>query len=93
MSTTEPTDPDPEAARRLTVNALLVTAGAVMISFAAVFTRLADVPATTSAAYRMLFGSAALAPVSRRPSGFESSNPTHTVVTMLPLKPENHASF
>lgn len=61
MSTTEPTDPDPEAARRLTVNALLVTAGAVMISFAAVFTRLADVPATTSAAYRMLFGSAALA--------------------------------
>ncbi len=61
MSTTEPTDPDREAARRLTVNVLLVTAGAVMISFAAVFTRLADVPATTSAAYRMLFGSAALA--------------------------------
>lgn len=42
-------------------HALLVTLGAVMISFAAVFTRLADVPATTSASYRMLFGSLALA--------------------------------
>ncbi|NKI35447.1 DMT family transporter [Wenzhouxiangella sp. XN79A] len=41
--------------------ALLVTAGAVMISFAAVFVRLADVPATTSAFYRLVFGAAALA--------------------------------
>ncbi len=41
-------------------SALLVTAGAVMISFAAVFVRLADVAPTTSAVYRMLFGSLAL---------------------------------
>jgi drug/metabolite transporter (DMT)-like permease len=40
--------------------ALMVTAGAVMISFAAVFVRLADVAPTTSAFYRMTFGSAAL---------------------------------
>ena len=40
--------------------ALLVTAGAVMISFAAVFVRLADVRATTSAFYRLVFGAAAL---------------------------------
>jgi len=38
----------------------LVTAGAVMISFAAVFVRLADVAPTTSAFYRMLFGAIAL---------------------------------
>ncbi|MDX1626963.1 MAG: DMT family transporter [Wenzhouxiangellaceae bacterium] len=38
----------------------LVTFGAVAISFAAVFVRLADVPATTSAFYRMVFGGAAL---------------------------------
>jgi len=38
----------------------LVTAGAVMISFAAVFVRLADVAPTTSGFYRMLFGSIAL---------------------------------
>lgn len=36
--------------------ALLVTSGAVMISFAAVFVRLADVAPTTSAFYRMVFG-------------------------------------
>jgi len=41
--------------------ALLVTAGAVMISFAAVFVRLADVAATTSAFYRMVFGGLSLA--------------------------------
>lgn len=39
---------------------VLVTAGAVMISFAAVFVRLADVAPTTSAFYRMLFGAIAL---------------------------------
>ena len=39
---------------------LLVTTGAVAISFAAIFTRLADVAPTTSAAYRMLFASLAL---------------------------------
>lgn len=39
---------------------LLVTAGAVMISFAAVFVRLADVAPTTSGFYRMLFGSIGL---------------------------------
>src|SRR6056297_1974678 len=38
----------------------LVTAGAVMISFAAVFVRLADMAPTTSGVYRMLFGSIAL---------------------------------
>ena len=48
-------------ARRPPVPALLVTAGAVMISFAAVFVRVADVAATTSAFYRMVFGSLALA--------------------------------
>jgi len=49
----------------------LVTAGAVMISFAAVFVRLADVAATTSAFYRMLFGAPALiALVAWRPAGF-----------------------
>lgn len=42
-------------------SALLVTAGAVMISFAAVFARLAEVPATASATYRMIFGSITLA--------------------------------
>jgi drug/metabolite transporter (DMT)-like permease len=47
-------------ARRPPVPALLVTAGAVMISFAAVFVRMADVAATTSAFYRMVFGSLAL---------------------------------
>jgi drug/metabolite transporter (DMT)-like permease len=40
--------------------ALMVTAGAVMISFAAVFVRLADVAPTTSAFYRMTFGALAL---------------------------------
>jgi len=40
---------------------LLVLAGAVMISFAAVFVRLADVAPTTSGFYRMLFGTLALA--------------------------------
>lgn len=35
---------------------LLVTGGAVLISFAAIFARLADVEPTTSAFYRMLFG-------------------------------------
>ena len=39
---------------------LLVIAGAVMISFAAVFVRLADVAPTTSGFYRMLFGAIAL---------------------------------
>lgn len=39
---------------------MLVTAGAVMISFAAVFVRIADVAPTTSAFYRMVFGSVAL---------------------------------
>jgi drug/metabolite transporter (DMT)-like permease len=47
-------------ARRPPVPALLVTVGAVMISFAAVFVRIADVAATTSAFYRMVFGSLAL---------------------------------
>ncbi len=61
MSASDSNRPEPDDGRPLTVNALLVTAGAVMISFAAVFTRLADVPATTSAAYRMLVGSATLA--------------------------------
>lgn len=37
-------------------SALLVTAGAVMISFAAVFARLAEVAPTTSGFYRMVFG-------------------------------------
>ena len=41
--------------------ALSVLAGAVLISFAAVFVRLADVAPTTSAFYRMLFGAATLA--------------------------------
>lgn len=36
--------------------ALLVTGGAVMISFAAVFARLADVAPTSSGFYRMVFG-------------------------------------
>jgi len=36
--------------------ALLVTGGAVVISFAAIFARLAEVEPTTSAFYRMLFG-------------------------------------
>lgn len=40
--------------------ALLVTAGAVMISFAAVFVRMVEVAPTTSAFYRMAFGGAAL---------------------------------
>ncbi|MGK7295670.1 MAG: DMT family transporter [Candidatus Wenzhouxiangella sp. M2_3B_020] len=40
--------------------ALLVTAGALMISFAAVFVRLADVAPTTSGFYRMVFGAVAL---------------------------------
>lgn len=39
---------------------LMVTAGAVMISFAAVFVRLADVAPTTSGFYRMVFGGAGL---------------------------------
>ncbi|MEM7054153.1 MAG: DMT family transporter [Pseudomonadota bacterium] len=39
---------------------VFVTAGAVMISFAAIFTRLADVAPTTSAAYRMIFAGIAL---------------------------------
>lgn len=37
---------------------LLVTGGAVVISFAAIFVRLAEVESTTSAFYRMLFGTA-----------------------------------
>jgi drug/metabolite transporter (DMT)-like permease len=41
-------------------SALLVTGGAVMISFAAVFARLADVAPTTSGFYRMLFGAIGL---------------------------------
>jgi drug/metabolite transporter (DMT)-like permease len=41
-------------------SALLVTAGAVMISFAAVFVRIAEVAPTTSAFYRMIFGGMAL---------------------------------
>ncbi|MEE4329450.1 MAG: DMT family transporter [Wenzhouxiangella sp.] len=41
-------------------SALLVTAGAVMISFAAVFARLADVEPTTSGFYRMVFGTLGL---------------------------------
>ncbi len=40
---------------------MLVTAGAVLISFSAIFARLADVPPTTSGFYRMFFGSLALA--------------------------------
>lgn len=36
---------------------LFVLAGALMISFASIFARLADVPPTTSAFYRMVFGS------------------------------------
>lgn len=39
--------------------AALVAAGAVMISFAAIFTRLADVAPTTSGFYRMFFGALA----------------------------------
>ncbi|MCA1778306.1 MAG: DMT family transporter [Xanthomonadaceae bacterium] len=39
---------------------LLVLTGAIMISFAAVFVRVADVAPTTSAFYRMAFGSIAL---------------------------------
>ncbi len=38
----------------------LVTAGAVLISFAAIFARLADVAPTTSGFYRMVFGTMAL---------------------------------
>jgi drug/metabolite transporter (DMT)-like permease len=41
-------------------SALLVAAGAVLISLAAVFVRLADVEPTVSAFYRMLFGAATL---------------------------------
>lgn len=41
--------------------ALLVTGGAVLISFSAIFARLADVAPTTSGFYRMFFGSLALA--------------------------------
>lgn len=41
-------------------SAWLVTAGAVMISFAAVFVRLADVEPTTSAFYRLAFGTLTL---------------------------------
>jgi drug/metabolite transporter (DMT)-like permease len=41
--------------------ALLVTGGATLISFAAVFARLADVAPTTSGFYRMLFGALAFA--------------------------------
>ena len=41
-------------------SALLVTGGAVMISFAAVFARLADVAPTTSGFYRMAFGAIGL---------------------------------
>ena len=41
-------------------SALQVTAGAVLISFAAVFVRLADLAPTTSAFYRMLFGALTL---------------------------------
>ncbi|MDT8409768.1 MAG: DMT family transporter [Wenzhouxiangellaceae bacterium] len=48
------------SSRHRTGSMLLVTAGAVMISFAAVFVRLADVAPTTSGFYRMLFGSAGL---------------------------------
>ncbi len=40
--------------------ALLVTGGAVMISFAAIFARLADVEPTTSGFYRMAFGAIGL---------------------------------
>jgi len=46
---------------RILSSMLLVLAGAVMISFAAVFVRLADVAPTTSGFYRMLFGALALA--------------------------------
>ncbi|QKK03451.1 MAG: DMT family transporter [Pseudomonadota bacterium] len=42
-------------------SALYVTAGAVLISFSAVFVRLADVAPTTSGFYRMFFGAVALA--------------------------------
>lgn len=48
-------------APRIVPSMLLVLAGAVMISFAAVFVRLADVAPTTSGFYRMLFGTLALA--------------------------------
>lgn len=41
-------------------SALLVTGGAVMISFAAIFARLADVEPTTSGFYRMAFGALGL---------------------------------
>lgn len=41
--------------------ALFVTGGAVMISFAAIFARLADVAPTTSGFYRLFFGSLGLA--------------------------------
>ena len=41
--------------------ALLVAAGAFIISFAAIFARLADVAPTTSGFYRMVFGSLAFA--------------------------------
>ncbi|MDT8438536.1 MAG: DMT family transporter [Wenzhouxiangellaceae bacterium] len=47
--------------RSIRHSAWLVTAGAVMISFAAVFVRLADVAATTSAFYRLAFGTLTLA--------------------------------
>jgi drug/metabolite transporter (DMT)-like permease len=60
MSNERRTTPKPDDAHVLMRHALLVTLGAVMISFAAVFARLADVPATTSAAYRMIFGSITL---------------------------------
>jgi drug/metabolite transporter (DMT)-like permease len=40
---------------------LLVTGGAIVISFAAIFVRLAEVESTTSAFYRMLFGTAGFA--------------------------------
>jgi len=40
---------------------VLVTTGAVMISFAAIFARLADVAPTTSAFYRMVFGACGFA--------------------------------
>jgi drug/metabolite transporter (DMT)-like permease len=52
MSTTAPTRP--------ALSAILgLLAGAIMISFAAVFVRLSDMPPTTSGFYRMVFGLAA----------------------------------
>ena len=50
-------------------------------------------PASASFMYAIHIGSAALAPVSRFPSGRNSSNPIQAVATRPGLNPENQASY